>query len=232
MSNNEQPIYLLAGGRGKTLQASMNNLRNIINSTGKPKPVVAFVGAASMKDNWLVYVLISTFIKAGCNCRIKRVLIAPRNADLDKARETLRNADVIFISGGDVEIGMRVLQEKNMVAFFQDLAKQGKLFLGMSAGSIMIGKEWVRWQDPDDDATAELFPCLGLVPLICDTHAEGDDWVELKTALKLAGEGTIGYGITSGAILKAYPDGRLEAEAGPVMRYKSVNGLIERLADL
>jgi cyanophycinase-like exopeptidase len=46
----------------------------------------------------------STFIRASCNCRINRVVIASRNADLKKARERLQNADAVFISGGDVEV--------------------------------------------------------------------------------------------------------------------------------
>jgi hypothetical protein len=55
--------------------------------------------------------------------------------------------------------------------------------------------------------------------------------VELKTALQLAGEGTIGYGITSGACLKVYPDGRLEPE-GKVVRYISQGGEIIKQPDL
>ena len=95
-----------------------------------------------------------------------------------------------------------------------------------------MAKEWVRWRNPNDDSTAVLFPCLGLVPIICDTHAEEDDWEELKTALQLKGAGTHGYGITSGAYLKVYPDGRLEPEIGPVAWYIFQNGKIERKADL
>jgi peptidase E len=230
--NTQQPLYLLAGGRGHDIMVTLSNVRKIINNIGKTRPTIAFVGAASMKDNWLVYAIISMFINAGCNCRIKRVVIAPGKADLNKARNILQTSDAVFMSGGDVEVGMQVLREKNMIGFLQELAKQGKLFLGVSAGSIMMAKEWVRWKNPQDDSTAELFPCLGLVPIICDTHAESDNWVELKAALNLETEGTIGYGITSGAYLKVYPDGRLEAEAGTVSRYTLLNGNLERKADL
>jgi peptidase E len=227
-----QPFYLLAGGRGRTILTTMSYVRKIINDIGKKKPVIAFVGAASLKDNWLIYVIISAFIKAGCKCRMQRVVIAPSNANLQKARETLNKADAVLISGGDVEAGMQVLREKKMVEFFQDLAKQGKPFIGISAGTIMMSREWVRWRDPKDDATVELFPCLGLVPIICDTHCEIDDWAELKTALQLEKTGVTGYGITSGACLKAYPDGRMEAEAGSVERYIRRDGIIERQPDL
>ncbi len=232
MNALDKPIYLLAGGRGRSIQTTIINVRNIIKSLGKAKPNIAFVGAASMKDSWLVYSILSAVIKAGCSCRIDRVVLARRNADIGKAQETLRNADAVFISGGDVEAGMRILNEKNMTGFLRDLAKSGKQFFGASAGSIMMSKGWVRWRDPEDDSTAELFPCLNLVPFYCDTHAEKDDWAELKTVLRLDGAGTPGYGISSGACMKAYPDGRLEAVAGPVARYRLLDGKIEREADI
>jgi peptidase E len=211
---------------------TMMNVRKIIKDIGKDRPEIAYIGAASRKDNRLIYAVISALIKAGCKCRIQRVALAPRNTDLKKAQAALKNCDAVLISGGDVDAGMQVLREKNMVGFFQDLAKQGKLIIGMSAGSIMMSREWVRWRNPQDDSTAELFPCLGLVPFICDTHAEGDNWAELKMALQLEKPGVTGYGITSGAYLKAYPDGRLEAKVGNSARYTKVDGKVEQQPDL
>ena len=95
-----------------------------------------------------------------------------------------------------------------------------------------LGRDWVRWKNPQDDATDERFSCLGIVPVICDIHAEKDNWEELKTALRLDGGRTPGYGITSGSYLKAYPDGRLEPKAGPIFRFIRQNGVIERQLDL
>ena len=228
----QQPIYLFAGGRGKAIPTTFANFRKVIKNIGKEKPMIAYMGVASLKDNWLIYFILSSLIKMGCNFRIIRVVIVPRNANLQRARELLKNADAVFISVGYVEAGMQALKEKNMVEFLQGLARQGKLFIGGSAGSIIIAKEWVRWRNPKDDASAQLFPCLGLVPFICDTHAETDDWVELKTALQLEKSDVTGYGITSGAYLKVYPDGRLEAEVGSVARFTRRNGEIERQSDL
>jgi peptidase E len=232
LMNTQTPIYLLAGGRGHKIATTLLNVRMIIKSIGKVKPNVAFIGVASLKDNWLVYAIISAFIKAGSNCRIQRVVIARPNADLDKACEIIQKADAVFFSGGDAEAGMQILKEKKLVEFFQKLSGQGKLLIGVSAGTIMLSKEWVRWKDSNDDSTAELFPCLGLVPIICDTHAEEDNWVELKAALQLEKDGVIGYGIPSGAYLKAYPDGRLEAEVDAVARYTMINEKFERQSDI
>jgi hypothetical protein len=71
-----------------------------------------------------------------------------------------------------------------------------------------------------------------MAPVICDTHAEGDDWVELKTALQLKEDGAIGYGIPSGNFLIYYPDGRLAAGNGPAARYVKKDGKVEKLPDL
>ena len=230
--NTQQPLYLLAGGRGHSIMITMANVRNIIKGIGKTEPLIAYVGVASMKDNRLIYLVISAIIKAGCKCRIQRVVLAPRNANIEKAKRILRNADAIFMGGGDMEVGMQILKEKNMVGFLHELAQQGKQFIGISAGSIMMSREWVRWKNSKDDSTAELFSCLGLVPFICDTHAEIDDWAELKTSLQLGKTGITGYGITSGAYLKVLPSGRIEAEVGNIVRYKWLNGKIEREPDL
>lgn len=232
MSPHEpQPVYLLAGGHGRGLRRTFADLRAIIDGLGKAKPVVAYVGVASLEENWMIYAVSSGLIKAGCRCRLARVVMARPRADLAKAREVLRNADAVFMSGGDVEAGMRILAEKDMVGFLQDLARGGKPFIGISAGTIMLAREWVRWKDPDDDATAEIFPCLGIAPLLCDTHAEDDDWEELKTALRLKGPG-LGYGLVSGSQLRVYPDGRLEAKSGPVAVFEARARKIQRLADL
>ena len=218
-----KPIYLLAGGRGSKSPDSI--FKSVFQDTGKSKPTIAYVGVAN-GDDWGFYLMVSRMIKSAGNCQISRVLIAPKNADLDKARAALESADAIFMSGGDVEAGMQILQERNLTGIFADLFKRGKIFFGSSAGSIILAREWVRWRDPDDDSTAELFPCLGLAPVICDTHAEEDDWEELKAALKLKEEGSQGYGIRSGSCLKVYPDGRTEALGGPVANYLKQGGVI------
>jgi peptidase E len=228
----QQPLYLFAGGRGHDILATMAAVRNLIKSLDKKKPVIAFIGAASLGDNWLIYAIISAIIKVGCQCRFERVVLARPNADLNKAKAQLQKADAVFFSGGDVEAGMQVINDKGMAVLFTELAKQGKLLFGVSAGSIMLAQSWVRWQDPQDDSTASLFPCLGMASLICDTHAEGDDWMELKKALQLAKEGTAGYGIPSAACLKVYPDGRIAAHCGPVVSFKKVNGQVVHQPDL
>lgn len=224
--NAPKPVYLIAGRGDRKSFKSI--IKTILKDTGKTKPTIAYVGAAS-GDNWRFYLMISAMIKEAGDCQIKRVLIAPQKANLNKAQAVLESADVIFMSGGDVEAGMRVLKEKNMAGLLTDLFKRGKVFFGVSAGSIMLGREWVRWRDPEDASTAELFPCLGITPIICDTHGEMDKWEELKSALKLKKEDAQGYGIPSGSCLKVYSDGWMEALGGAITQFlKRGNSIVKQ----
>jgi peptidase E len=229
--SNQKPVFLMAGGRSSLTKGPDPVIQAVFKETGKSSPVISYVGAAS-EDNWGFYLMISNWIKKAADCKLKRVLIAPKKADLDKARTILQSSDAIFMSGGDVEAGMQALEEKGLSGFFKDLYEQGKLFFGASAGSIMLAREWVRWRDPEDDSSAEIFPCLNVAPVICDTHAEGDGWEELKAALNLKENNSRGYGIPSGACLKVYPDGKMEAIGGPVCQYARLENQVVKLEDI
>ncbi len=227
----KKPVYLLAGGRGQSRKSPDPLLQAVFQEFGVPSPAIAYVGVASGDDRSFFGFITSAFTEAGAG-KIRHALIAPGNADLKKARDILASADIIFISGGDVEAGMDVLREKDMISFLSGLYNQGKPFFGLSAGSIMLAREWIRWRDPDDDATAETFPCLGIAPVICDTHAEGDDWEELKALLALEKDGAQGYGIPSGTGIKVFPDGRVVALGGAVPQYVRLGIRVNKAGDI
>jgi peptidase E len=219
-------VYLLAGGPGSRRTSRDPMLAHIVASTGVIQPRVAYVGAAS-GDNRAFFLLMSTLLSVAGSGAVKLASMVSKRANLDKTRQILTQADLIFISGGDVEEGMHVLHQREMLSTLIQLYQAGKPFFGISAGSIMLAREWVRWQDPNDDATSELFPCMGLANLLCDTHGEGDHWEELQMAVKLSPPGTLGYGIRAGAGLCLHPDSTLEVIGGIVDTFRNDNGLVK-----
>lgn len=218
------PVYLLAGGPGTLGNPYAGLFRDLLALAGKPKPLVAYLGAAS-GDNRAFFWMMRRLLEGGgaCECALART--ASRRADLGETRELLEKSDLVFVSGGDVEAGMRVLEEKKVVAVLQEVRARGTPFFGISAGAIMLGREWVRWRDPDDDSTAQRFGCLGFADVRCDTHGEKDRWGELRALLRLAGEGATGYGIRTNAALKVLGR-KVETVAGTVDALKLEAGKV------
>ncbi len=227
----KKPVFLLAGGRPRGSDTTDRLFKAVLDESGKDSPSLAYTGTASGDDSNF-FDRMTAMLKMSGAGTISHAVIAPENADLDKARDILRTADIVFVGGGDVDGGMRVLREKNMAGFLEDLYEQGKVFFGTSAGAIMLAKEWVRWTDPDEADSAELFPCLDFAPVICDCHDEEGGWQELIAALELKEPGTTGYGISSGTGIKVYPDGSVEALAEPVYRYMREKDEVKKIAVL
>jgi len=231
MTTDIKPVFLLAGGRrGPSLKPDPL-LQAVFRGYGIPSPTIAYSGTASGDDKSFFSFIAASFIDAGAD-KVTHALIAPDGADIKKARAILKSADIVFVSGGDVEAGIEILQEKDMIGFLTELYQQGKPFFGISAGAIMLAKRWVRWRDPDDDNSAELFPCLDFAPIICDTHDEQGGWEELQAALMLEKEGVRGYGLASGSAIKVFPDGRVEGLGGTVYQYLRRRDRVERIDDI
>jgi dipeptidase E len=229
--SDKRPVYLLAGGRPRVRKVPDPLIQAALRESGRVSPTIAYIGTANNDDEGFFNFIAESFREAGAY-RVNHALISSEKANLKRAQDILKSADIVFMSGGDVDRGMRVLREKNMTDFLSELYEQGKSFFGSSAGSIMLAKEWVRWRDPEDNSTAELFPCLGFAPIICDTHDEQEGWQELKTVLRLEESNAKGYGIVTGLAIKVFPGGRVEALGGAIHQYIRRGNRVDRTADI
>ncbi len=231
MTSHNRPVFLLAGGRPHRGEKRDSLIEAVFREFGFKAPTVAYSGTASGDDRGFFGFIASEIASAGAD-KVVHAVIAPPDADLKKAKSILESADIVFISGGDVEAGIEVLREKKMLDFLAELYRQGKPYFGTSAGAIMLADKWIRWRDPDDDSSAELFPCLGFAPIICDTHDEQGGWEELQAALKLEKEGVKGYGLASGSAIKVTPGGKVTVVGGTVHQYIHQGGKVTRINDM
>ena len=218
MTQNVKPVFLFAGGRHSRGKEPNFPLEAVFREYGINAPTVAYSGTASGDDRGFFGFISAEIIAAGAG-KVVHAVIAPEGSDLKKATAILESADIVFISGGDVGAGMDVLREKQMIDFLTGLYRQGKPFFGMSAGAIMLAEKWVRWRDPEDENSAELFDCLGFAPVICDMHDEQGGWEELKAALRLEKEGVRGFGLAAGSAGKVTADGKGELVGGTGYQY-------------
>ena len=223
--NKEIPAFLLAGGR-QSGSEDMLRLMTLalaqaapLGTQGHPqetkasardrsKPQIAYIGAANGDSLVFFTWMKALLLKAGAG-KIRFIRLAKEKIDLRKTKESLSSSEVIFLAGGEVEDGVRWLEKHGLTGYLKELHSAGKLFVGVSAGTIMMGAYWARGENLDDPASSELFTCLGVIPVVFDVHAEGEDWTELKTVLTLMGDGAIGYGVPRGGMISADSGGRL-----------------------
>ena len=212
-------IFLIAGGpESKNTKAI---LTEVLKSSKKKAPNVAYIGTAN-GDNKEFFLMLRQIIMAAGAGSMTLVPIV-RRFDPDKAQDILLSSDIVFISGGDVDLGMKYLRKRKLIPLFRQLYDWGKLFCGISAGAIMLCRNWMHWRDPDDDDTAELLDCLGFAPLLCDVHAEEDNWVEMKRLLSFFPQGTAGYGIPAEGALRVAPDGKVTAIGSAPIKFIKKN---------
>jgi len=214
-------LELIGGGPG-TLRLLRRHLMAMLPAPPVgAKPIVAYVGAASGDDAGFLRMIASEIERTGY--RVVPVRLASPKASLKAAEAVLDDCDVVFVSGGDVQLGMQVLADRGALPLFEALGREGRPMIGLSAGSIMLAKAWVRFpEDRDPGASPSLFPCLGMAPFFVDAHDEEGGWGELRAALRLvamSGEpSAAGYGLTTGGGISVEPWGKRDAEGAKAVK--------------
>ena len=217
------PVHLLAVGPGHVFHGPDPVMRSAVSAISKARPTLAYVGCAA-GDSAPFRLFITRWLKAAGAGRVAKVSLCIRRPDLATAKGVLDAADAVFVSGGDVGAGMAVLEDLGLTSYLRELAEQGKPFIGLSAGSIMLARSWVRWPDSDEEGSAEVFPCLGVAPVYCDTHDEEEGWEELTALLRLLPEGSEGWGIPSGGDLVVSAEGAVTWTGPPPTRLRRTAG--------
>jgi peptidase E len=193
-------VYLLAGNPRARSGRADPAMQAFFGEIGKSKPRVAYLGTASGDDSDFFAFMRARLQESGAG-EVNLVPLCGSAADPVAAKRVLTHADAVFVSGGDVDEGMEVLRaQKEVLACLQERFAKGLPFMGLSAGSIMLARGWVRWEEGEENGS--LFECLGFAPLYCDVHGEEDGWDELKALLRLLPGQTVGYAIRAGGALR------------------------------
>jgi peptidase E len=218
-------IFLCSGGAGKSKKQMIEDFRVALNACGVVSPAVAYIGAADSDGAHLWNAYRSLLKKSGAG-DIRFAPIA-RKTDIDAARRIFTESDAVFISDGDAENGMAWLKKFELDKFLKKLYESGKLFFGVSAGCIMMGRHWVHWDKDGDDDTASLFDCLDFVPYTFDVHGEEENWKGLKCATRLLGDGAVGCGLSDGGFYSVDAGNLFNFRSAPSV-YRNTDGTVKK----
>ena len=194
-----KPIYLLADSQllfwrwqGKPFLSMLGDLIELASCKA------AYVGASN--DNYPAYydIFESAMESIGvAECRMVS------NGDA----VFVEQADLIFLSGGDVERGWTVFERDGFKELFVRRYHEGVLLMGTSAGAVQLGM-------------------LGLVPYVIGAHDERNSWAELKESLHRAEKPVSGIGIPTGAGMIYYADQTIAAIRYPLSQFSIDDGAI------
>ena len=190
--SRRKPVFLIAGDPGNRRSKSDPLLRTVFDNCGVSSPSIAYIGAANHDDRGFLGWVSDSFKKSGSG----EVTLAPtvRRFERRSFEKTCQAADGVFVSGGDVEEGMNVVARRRLAPFFNELYRGGKLLFGVSAGSIMLARAWVRWKD-EEDSVGCLLPCRHLVRRarrkgeLGGTQGAAEAFVRIERRLRHPGRG-------------------------------------------
>ena len=192
MSESLKPIYLLADSQllfwRQDDSVFFESLRSEIV---KENPKAAYVGASN-NDQPDFYQL----FKAGMegigirDCRMIRSSFPAADAAF------MEEADLILLSGGDVETGWNAFQQNGFGEALVRRYHERALLIGVSAGAVQLGWGAAR---AGGDSSVGLLETFKLVPYIIGAHEENNGWKELISLVVEMKGALRGLGIPSGA---------------------------------
>lgn len=140
-------------------------------------------------------------------CKVEQCEFLKADTPLEEAQQRIAEADLILLSGGDVEVGWTFLEPLKMA--LEDAYFEGAVLVGVSAGAIHLSS--LAWPRKEELCESDLYSVIGLVPCLVDVHDEKDNWRHLKQAMRITDGCFSGIGIPSGAGVAVEYNGRVTA---------------------
>ena len=199
-----QPIFLLADSQLLFWRDGGQLLLERVVTRDQLK--AAYIGASNGDDPNFYEIFVSAMEGVGV---VDRRMIPSAVSEADM--EFLNNADVILLSGGDVEAGWRVFLNNGLSEHIIRRYYEGASLIGVSAGAVQLGLCGLA-------ADGSLIETFKLVPFIIGAHEESDNWKTMRELLRLSGPGKAAIGLPAGGGAIYHADHTVEALRHPLVK--------------
>lgn len=159
--------------------------REIVALTGKPSPAFLFIGLANGHPDTYYEAMCAVFRdRLGCTAdNLSAVDIKDRSV----AQAKIRNADIIYVGGGNTFKLMKMLRRYGTDEFLAGAYESGKVMCGISAGAIC----WCSWGNSNSGKRSEGGSAalrvrgLGFADILfCPHYGNADRKTSLKAMMK------------------------------------------------
>jgi len=209
-----KPLYLLADSQLLFVKDGGDSLAERIRADlDSANPKAAYIGASN-GDQPEFYSLFQAAMESMgiSNCR----LVPSQPSREDTA--FLEEADLIVLSGGDVERGWQVFEQNGLKEFLPRLRYDGAVLMGVSAGAVQFGLGHLT-----NAAQPKPLDMFRFAPFYVGAHDEGNDWFDLRALVNLAQSDARAIGLPAGGGAVYYSDGTLEPLRRPLIEIVKEN---------
>jgi hypothetical protein len=212
-----KPLYLLADSQLFFWKSEGDSLAERIRAdldSGKPK--AAYIGASN-GDQPEFYSLFQGAMETMGISNCRAVPSQPSKEDISFIEE----ADLILLSGGDVEWGWHTFEQNGLKELVPRKRFDGAILMGVSAGAVQLGLGCLS-----NAAQPKQIDMFRFAPFYVGAHDEGNDWFDLRALVNLCLGDTRGIGLPAGAGAVYYADGTLEPLRRPLIEIVKENSKI------
>lgn len=166
-------LMLIGGGevgRGNSAYETKEIDEEIVRMANTDKPNFLFIGLASNFSDSYYDTMKKIYSDLGCNCAYlkKKNIINNRNI----VEEKIKNADIIYMCGGDTVKLVNDLKNYDLVSLLQIAVNENKVLAGISAGAIALANKGysdsLKLRGESDKF--EFIDGLGIINIIFSPH--------------------------------------------------------------
>ena len=201
--NTSRPVYLFSDSQ---LLFWMSDgicfLNSITEGLEKDSLKAAYIGASNGDLPEFYELFVAAMENIGIrNCRMIRSSFSKEDQSF------LEAADIILLSGGDVERGWNIFEATGLKKAISRKYEEGTILIGISAGAMQLGLCGYRDEEVQEE---QVFDTFQFIPYIIGVHEEKSDWETLSKII-LTKKGYVnGIGIPTGGGMIYHADKTVE----------------------
>ena len=165
-------------GGGDCFNEAQNIYEYIIRLSGKKNPKVIILPTAHSDEPDCCIEEAAFFKTKDCETSYLRITKCSK----EETKAAIDGADIIYLSGGNLEILMNALRESGADIALKDAFERGAVLCGSSSGMMCWFEE--GYDDCGPEGSFMWIKCLGFLPYTACPHFEGVSWSSFENAVK------------------------------------------------
>lgn len=143
-----------------------NKFADNLKKAVKGHDLMVFVASSPYYDGTATYAELTRNSLSLSGIRFSRMVILD-GKNMDRCRDLMAHADLVFLAGGDTEIQMKMFENMNLR---EHIIQCKGVIVGQSAGALNLATDVYCSPTPDETATKKYWTGLGMTEISVEPH--------------------------------------------------------------